>query len=33
MQISENEFLSENPHWVPNVAQDATPMRWHSNVI
>jgi len=24
MQISEKEFLSENPHWVPNVAQDAT---------
>jgi len=24
MQISEKEFLSENPHWAPNVAQDAT---------
>jgi len=25
MQISEKEFLSENPHWAPNVTQDATP--------
>jgi len=24
MQISEKEFLSENPHWAPNVTQDAT---------